>query len=62
MLHHAATGYGAFQHWIKPSHHTIAMDIGVYGNIALVALGTAALVYGLAEDGMVLRDGKVKSR
>ncbi|KAK4508279.1 hypothetical protein PRZ48_002017 [Zasmidium cellare] len=60
MLHHAATGYGAFQHWIQPSHHTIAMDIGVYGNVALIALGAAALVWGLEEDGMVLRDGKVK--
>ena len=50
MFHHIATGIGSYQHWIKPSHHTIAMDIGVYGNIALTALGVVALVYGL-DDG-----------
>lgn len=60
MLHHAATGYGAFQHWIQPSHHTIAMDIGVYGNIAFFALGAAALIYGSEDEGMELRSGKKK--
>jgi hypothetical protein len=47
MFHHITTGIGSYQHWVRPSHHTIAMDIGVYGNIGLTALGIAALVYGL---------------
>jgi hypothetical protein len=51
ILHHVATGIGAFQHWRLPSHHTVAMDIGVYGNVALTALGLAALVYGLRDEG-----------
>ena len=50
MFHHVTTGYGAYQHWVKPSHHTIAMDIGVYGNIGLTALGFAALYLGLGDD------------
>ncbi|KAK3702432.1 hypothetical protein LTR37_014898 [Vermiconidia calcicola] len=50
MFHHITTGIGSFTHWSRESHHTIAMDIGVYGNIALTALGLAALVFGLAED------------
>lgn len=50
ILHHIATGIGSFQHWIKPTHRTVAMDIGVYGNVALTALGVAALVFGFEDD------------
>ena len=50
MFHHITTGIGSYQHWIKPSHRTIAMDIGVFGNIAFTALGVAALVYGLRDE------------
>lgn len=50
IFHHVATGIGAFQHWVKPTHRTIAMDIGVFANIALTALGIAALVYGLGDE------------
>ncbi|KAI5370209.1 hypothetical protein Slin15195_G010870 [Septoria linicola] len=49
MLHHIATGIGAWSHWKLDSHHTVAMDIGVYGNIGLVLLGIAALAYGLQD-------------
>lgn len=51
MFHHITTGIGAYQHWKLESHHTVAMDIGVYGNIGLTVLGFAALVYGLRDDG-----------
>jgi hypothetical protein len=50
MVHHVTTGYGAYTHWALPSHHTKAMDIGVYGNVALTALGAAALMYGMGEE------------
>jgi len=43
MFHHVTTGIGAFMHWVQPSHHTIAMDIGVYGNIVLTVMGVLAL-------------------
>ncbi|RMY17531.1 hypothetical protein D0866_13442 [Hortaea werneckii] len=49
IFHHITTGFGAYQHWKLDSHHTVAMDIGVYGNVGLTALGVAALVYGLAD-------------
>ncbi|KAK5126597.1 hypothetical protein LTR85_009531 [Meristemomyces frigidus] len=49
IFHHVTTGIGAYQHWKLPSHHTVAMDIGVYGNIGLTLLGVAALVYGLSD-------------
>ncbi|CAK1355616.1 uncharacterized protein RHO25_000707 [Cercospora beticola] len=49
ILHHVATGFGAWSHWRYASHHTVAMDIGVYGNIGLVVLGLAALAYGLED-------------
>ncbi|KAF2214592.1 hypothetical protein CERZMDRAFT_94985 [Cercospora zeae-maydis SCOH1-5] len=49
ILHHVATGFGAWSHWRYESHHTIAMDIGVYGNIGLVVLGLGALAYGLED-------------
>lgn len=49
LFHHITTGYGAYQHWAKPSHHTVAMDIGVYGNIGLTLLGLLALSTGLSE-------------
>ena len=50
MFHHVTTGYGAYTHWALPSHHTKAMDIGVYGNVALTALGAAALMYGMGDE------------
>lgn len=50
MFHHVTTGYGAYQHWVKPSHHTAAMDIGVWGNVFLTLLGAAALLSGLNGD------------
>ncbi|KAI6834405.1 hypothetical protein KC367_g4403 [Hortaea werneckii] len=49
IFHHITTGIGAYQHWKLDSHHTVAMDIGVYGNVGLTVLGVAALVYGLAD-------------
>ncbi|CZT20588.1 uncharacterized protein RCC_06446 [Ramularia collo-cygni] len=45
MLHHFATGCGSYQHWKLPTHRTVAMDIGVWGNVGLFALGIAALAY-----------------
>jgi hypothetical protein len=50
MFHHITTGYGAYTHWVKDSHHTKAMDIGVYGNVALTALGLAALQWGMGDE------------
>ena len=47
IFHHITTGIGSFSHWIRPTHRTVAMDIGVFGNLALVALGVAALVSGI---------------
>ncbi|KAK5132108.1 hypothetical protein LTR08_000359 [Meristemomyces frigidus] len=51
IFHHVTTGIGAYQHWKLESHHTVAMDIGVYGNVGLTVLGVAALMYGLKEGG-----------
>jgi hypothetical protein len=45
ILHHIATGIGSYSHWSRPSHRTIAMDIGVWGNVGLTLLGAAALAY-----------------
>jgi hypothetical protein len=45
ILHHIATGIGSYSHWSRPSHRTIAMDIGVWGNVGLALLGAAALAY-----------------
>ena len=50
MFHHVCTAIGSFQHWIKPTHHTLTMDIGVYANVALTALGFAALAFGFDDD------------
>jgi hypothetical protein len=50
MFHHVTTGYGAYTHWALPSHHTKAMDIGVYGNVALTALGVVALMWGMGDE------------
>ena len=50
MFHHVTTGYGAYTHWALPSHHTKAMDIGVYGNVALTALGVEALLWGVGDE------------
>lgn len=49
LFHHISTGIGAYTHWARPSHHTPAMDIGVYGNIGLTVLGLAALLFGFSE-------------
>ena len=51
IFHHVTTGYGAYTHWVRDSHHTKAMDIGVYGNVALTVLGVVALVWGMGEEG-----------
>ena len=48
IFHHVTTGIGAYQHWAKPSHHTVAMDIGVYGNVFFTVLGAMALLFGLS--------------
>jgi hypothetical protein len=50
IFHHVTTGYGAYTHWVKDSHHTKAMDIGVYGNVALTALGLVALRWGMGDE------------
>jgi len=50
IFHHITTGYGAYTHWVRDSHHTKAMDIGVYGNVALTVLGVVALLWGMGED------------
>ncbi|KAM0717149.1 hypothetical protein Q7P37_007001 [Cladosporium fusiforme] len=55
MFHHVTTGYGAWTHWSRPTHHTKAMDIGVYGNFALTVLGAGALLWGMG-------DGKGRGR
>ncbi|KAK0289304.1 hypothetical protein LTR54_012890 [Friedmanniomyces endolithicus] len=59
LFHHVATGVGAYQHWRLESHHTVAMDIGVYGNVGLIALGVSALGFGLRDGEQ--RGGKVKA-
>lgn len=61
IFHHITTGIGAYQHWKLDSHHTVAMDIGVYGNVGLTVLGVAALVYGLADDGEEGMKGRKKA-
>ncbi|EME49611.1 hypothetical protein DOTSEDRAFT_164151 [Dothistroma septosporum NZE10] len=60
ILHHIATGVGAYQHWSKPSHNTVAMEIGVWGNIFFTALGVAALQLGLKDSGAPSLAGKKK--
>lgn len=50
IFHHITTGIGSFSHWARVSHRTIAMDIGVFGNIALTALGVATLLWGMDDD------------
>jgi len=59
MFHHVTTGYGAYTHWALPSHHTTAMDIGVYGNLGLTVLGAVALGWGMGEEE---REGRGKKR
>ena len=53
IFHHVTTGFGAYQHWKLETHHTVAMDIGVYGNVGLTLLGAAALLYGLKDEAVV---------
>jgi hypothetical protein len=50
IFHHVTTGIGSFQHWKVDSHRTVAMDIGVWGNVALTALGVVTLGWGMGED------------
>lgn len=57
MFHHVTTGLGAYQHWRMPTHHTTAMDIGVYANVVLTVMGVLALVFGLKDDGAVAAVG-----
>lgn len=47
IFHHITTGIGSFQHWRLPSHRTVAMDIGVWGNVGLTLLGIVALGWGM---------------
>ena len=51
IMHHIATAIQAYQHWVLPSHRTIAMDIGVWVNLGLTGLGFAALYFGLDDEG-----------
>ena len=50
MVHHVLTAIGSYQHWIKPTHRTVAMDIGVFANAALVMFGTVVLAWGFEDD------------
>ena len=61
ILHHIATGVGAYQHWSQPSHNTVAMEIGVWGNVFFTALGVAALQWGLKDSGAPTLAGKKKA-
>jgi len=60
IFHHVMTGIGSFQHWRMPSHRTVAMDIGVWGNVGLTALGIAALIYGLNDEHHLKRERRRK--
>lgn len=51
MFHHVTTGIGSFGHWVRESHRTAAMDIGVFGNAGLCLLGVAALMRGVDDEG-----------
>ena len=50
MVHHVLTAIGSFEHWVKPTHRTPAMDIGVFANAALVVLGAAVLAWGFEDN------------
>lgn len=43
VLHHIATGLGAYQHYKMPSHYNTSMWIGVWGNVWLTITGLATL-------------------
>ena len=58
MFHHVTTGYGAYTHWVRESHHTKSMDIGVYGNVALTVLGLVALGWGMRDEGVQEGEGR----
>lgn len=62
MFHHITTGIGSFGHWARESHRTVAMDIGVFGNLGLVALGVAALMWGMDEQGAKTAPATKKGR
>lgn len=53
IFHHVTTAYGAYQHWVKPTHYTAAMAIGVWANVFLTVAGFVALFFGLGEGGKV---------
>lgn len=53
VLHHIATGLGAYQHYKMPSHYNTSMWIGVWGNVwlTMTGLGTLAVMQsGLADE------------
>lgn len=62
MFHHITTGIGSFSHWARESHRTIAMDIGVFGNIFFVLLGVAALMWGFDDEGAKTAQPAKKTR
>ncbi|KAK4635150.1 hypothetical protein CLAFUW4_00414 [Fulvia fulva] len=61
ILHHVATGVGAYPHWSRESHNTVAMEIGVWGNVFFTVLGVAALQWGLRDSGAFSLGGKKRA-
>ena len=51
IFHHVTTGYGAWTHWARDSHRTVAMEIGVWGNVGLTMLGLVAVGVGMGGEG-----------
>jgi hypothetical protein len=47
IFHHVTTAWGAYQHWVKPTHYTAAMAIGVWANVFLTFAGFVTLFVGL---------------
>lgn len=47
MFHHVTTAIGAYGHYARDSHYTIAMWIGVWVNVGLTVLGAAVLLAGV---------------
>ncbi|KAK4986633.1 hypothetical protein LTR66_001600 [Elasticomyces elasticus] len=47
IFHHLLTGYGAYQHFSKPTHYNNAMAVGVYGSGGLAILGALVLMMGI---------------
>lgn len=61
VLHHLATGVGAWQHYKLASHYNTAMGIGVWGNVWLVGAGVFTLLVGMVEEGRGVR-GEVERK